>query len=296
LLAFTPSASAEEVRNVRVTLTADNTLVLNEQFNSRTTAQLVQDAIEMDARLPSKEPIFLVLNSPGGSISAGLNAIDNLRNLNRPVHTITTFSASMGFHTVQGLGHRLILEDGTLMSHKAWGVFRGEFPGQIDSRYSYWINRVTRMDERVVERTNGKHTLLSYQRLIENEYYCDGAECVRQGFADAIVRAKCDSSLSGTYNKVVDRMRFAGKLFELVVVFPECPVNTGYLAIDVHVNGQSLYGTIVDSSTPVFTNERYNYTTGQMVPILTDEQIDTIKTMTQEKLENLTTNKVVVSP
>lgn len=230
-------AIAKEV----VVLTKDNTIALNDTFLGDTVANLVKKAKELDSRVESNDPIYLILNSPGGSIDAGLEAIENLKSLRRPVKTISLFSASMGFQTVQGLGERLITSDGTLMSHKARGGFYGEFPGQLDSRYGHYLKRVNRMNEVAANRTNGKHTLKSYNSLIENEFWCDGQDCISEGFADKLVSASCDKSLEGVYDVIWYRGTFMGSVIEVIAKMDVCPMNTSALSYNYYINGEPLF-------------------------------------------------------
>lgn len=224
-----------------IILTKDNTITLNNAFYGDTVANLAKEAKELDSRTESTDPIYLVLNSPGGSIDAGLELIEILSSLKRPVKTISIFSASMGFQTVQGLGERLVMRDGTLMSHKARGGFYGEFPGQLDSRYGYYLKRVNRMNEQAVSRTNGKHTLKSYADLIENEFWCDGKDCVSEGFADRVVTAQCDKSLSGTKTVSEAKFIYMGHVIEFTSDYDLCPVNTNYLAWHILIDGEPLF-------------------------------------------------------
>lgn len=272
-----------EAKTVTVTLTKDNTLVINDIFDGSVVANISHKAKEMDAKLPSKDPIFLVINSPGGSIDAGIELIENLNRLNRPVHTITIFAASMGFQTVQGVsGVRLVQIDGTLMSHKARGGFYGEFPGQLDNRYKYYLTRVFNLDKRAVERTKGKHDLKSYHALIENEYWCDGEECIKEGFADMIVNAKCDASLGGTHNVVWGRFMFMDDIVEIVDVMSNCPTITSPLDYNIFINGKPLFGNRVDPNKK--TND-YSYDT-KLFPDLTVERLINIKKLVEEKIQN----------
>lgn len=234
---FAVSAQAEDNR---VVLTKQNTLTMNSEFDSESVAKLTQAVRTMDSDLKSNEPIYIVMNSPGGSIDDGIELIENLSNMNRPIKTITLFSASMGFHTVQGLGERLITENGTLMSHKASGGFFGEFPGQLDNRYSYYLKRIRNMDDKVVARTKGKHTAKSYASLMENEYWCDGKECIKQGFADRVVRPTCNKSLDGTHNEDL-KFSFGGMAITVRLVVSNCPLTTGVLSYDIFIGGEQLH-------------------------------------------------------
>ena len=223
----------------KVVLTSENTVFMNDYYSFSKVAEIAQQAKELDAKLPSKDPLFLVLDTGGGSIDAGIEMISNLNALNRPIHTITLFAASMGFQTVQGLrGHRMVLANGTLMSHKARGGFYGEFPGQLDSRYSYYLRRITRLDQIAANRTKGKHTLQSYRDLIENEYWCDGVDCLKQGFADSLAVVSCDSSLSGTHEELWGRFYFDGHKIEIYDIKSDCPTITGYIDYKIYVDGE----------------------------------------------------------
>lgn len=290
-LLFATMASAGTSDTVKVTLTKDNMLVMNDYFYGQAVANISQKARVMDSKLPAKDPMFLVLNSGGGSIEAGIELIENLNRLNRPVHTISIFSASMAFQTVQGVrGQRLVQLEGTLMSHKARGGFFGEFPGQLDSRYRHYLTRVFNLDRKVVSRSKGKHTLKTYQALIENEYWCDGRDCINQGFADKIVQASCDSSLNGTYEKLYDRFIYMGHIIEIVDTYSECPIITYELDWQVYVDGEPLFGTYKNrgqkEDTPTDFYGR-KISTGALVN-LGSETAENIRKLIEDKLSSRT--------
>lgn len=222
-------------------LTKDNVVVMNAAFSAESVAKVIKEARDLDFRTLSSDPIYLILNSPGGSVQAGLELIENLSSLRRPVTTISVFAASMGFQTAQGLGERLVVKDGTLMSHKASGTFSGEFPGQLDSRYQFVLKKILRLDKHAVSRTKGKHTLESYRTLTENEYWCDGADCVAEGFADRVVSPKCDKSLSGTTSRILASAVIFGVAITASGVFDACPMNTNPLSVDISANGKPLF-------------------------------------------------------
>lgn len=289
------SASASSVVPNHIVLTKDNQVTLNNEFNGETVSKLIAEAKSLDARLPSGDALYLVLNSPGGEIDAGLELIENLKNLNRPVHTISIFSASMGFQTVQGLGQRLVTANGTLMSHKARGGFSGEFPGQLDSRYSYYLKRITRMDQLAADRSGGKLTLASYRDLIENEYWCDGQDCVNQGLADKVVTASCDKSLEGTHKELLAEFYFMGMAIQIVAEQDNCPVNTNALKYEVLIDGENMYKDINAKKDEKKSSDSWfsSYYDQPAKPKLTSEQLFEINQKVKQVIQNKTERKVI---
>lgn len=284
---------------VKVVLTKDNTLVMNDYYDGEIVANVVQKAKQLDGKLKSNDALFLIIDSGGGSIDAGIEMIENLNNLNRPVHTLTIFAASMGFQTVQGVnGKRLILSNGTLMSHKARGEFYGEFPGQLDSRYAYYLARVLRLDKIAAGRTNGKYTLKTYQNLIENEYWCDGRDCINNGFADFLANASCDASMNGKHNKLYDRFLYMGHVIEIIDSYADCPLITSPLSWNVLIDGEPLFQNSYEAvpekpvAVKVETSNQYGYYSGYDRPVnvsLKDklglETIENIKKLITKKLD-----------
>jgi len=234
-----------------LTLSASNTLSLNDSVNSESVAKVMADAMALNNSLKDPDaPLYLVLFTPGGSIGDGLEMINFLASLGRPVHTVTIAGYSMGFISVQLLGNRYMTRDGTLMSHKARGSFSGEFPGQIDSRYSRYLKKIKDINKRVVARTNGKHTVASYESLMENEYWCDGRDCVDAGFAWKVVDVVCDKSLSGTFKKVFARQATAKEdsegdivttVIELADIYSKCPMITSPLGSNIYINNKPVF-------------------------------------------------------
>lgn len=221
-------------------LTKDNTIVLDSEVTGESTAAVIAKAYELDDAmntgiknsLSSTKPLYLFLNTPGGSIQSGLELIEALKGLGRPVNTITLFAASMGWQIAQNLDDRLILKNGVLMSHRAAGEFAGSFggtqPSQMDSRYQLWLDRVKELDEQTVKKTNGKQTYDSYTKQYSNEMWLTGNKAVTQGYADRVVTVKCDATLKGIVTKHID---FLGMGFDYDLDL--CPLNTTPMHIRV---------------------------------------------------------------
>lgn len=251
LLVSVPSNNAmSRAEENSIVLSKDNTIILDDVMMGEVTGKVIAQATQLDAALSPKgmfkakssKPLYLFLNTPGGSIQAGLEMYEALNGIGRPVHTVTLFAASMGFQTVQNMGERLILKNGVLMSHRASGGFEGsfggQFPSQIDSRYGLWIDRLNELDQQTVNRTKGKQTLASYQKQYASEMWLTGSKSVEQGYADKVVTAKCDETLSGAN---VHEVNFFG--MKILYDTDACPLNTAIT--NVRVGMRNNKGAIV---------------------------------------------------
>lgn len=217
-----------------IVLTERNSIAFNQEFDAVSCSNFMKDISELNKTIPKNEPIYIVLDTPGGSVSDGLDMFRYINSLNRPVHTITAFAASMGFHAVQHLGKRYVTPSSILMSHRAAGGFEGEFGGgnsQLDSRLKMWNSIVDEMDKQTVKRTNGKQTLKSYRDAYENEMWLFGKQSVDLGYADEVANVSCvPEYASKTYSRNVFVF-----IFELKVTYSKCPIIVAPLGIEMVV-------------------------------------------------------------
>ena len=201
-----------------INLKAENTIVLDDEVTSKNVTKAMAAIQKMNAT-ESKEPINLVLNTPGGSVLAGIEFIRYAKTSRRPIQTITLYAASMGFQIVQGLpGKRLIAEGGILMSHRAaLGGISGQIPGELDNRIAFFHDLTEDLDRHDAERAG--MSLKEYQKLTHDEYYATPSKAIRDGFADKKVELSCDASLNGTHTKMLESPFGA-----IAAVFSDCPL------------------------------------------------------------------------
>lgn len=216
-------------------LTKSNTLVLNDVVTQESVAKLMMQARKMDQSMFSgDEPMYLVLNTPGGDVEAGIALTRFLNGLHRPVETITIFAASMGFQIAQQLKTRHIVHNGTLMSHHAKGGVEGEFggqePTQLGNRLAYFTKQVKELDEQTVKRTKGKQTLASYTKAYDHELWLTDEDSIIGGYADDIANVVCDRSIKGTE---IHQAEFMG--IPVQYQTDKCPLNTGILDVKMQV-------------------------------------------------------------
>lgn len=180
-----------------IKLTRSNTIIFRTDVDALSVAKVQKELLQKNKQLGMGEPIYLVLDTPGGDIIAGNQLIDTAKSIGRPVHTITLFAASMGFNFVQRLGKRYILPSGTLMAHRARvsGV-GGQIPGEFLTAAATLYRLVLNMERQNAERLG--ISLDYYTGLVKDEYWVEGEDAVRQGAADSLAYVTCDETLDGS--------------------------------------------------------------------------------------------------
>lgn len=215
LLALIATAQAKPVD---ITLTENNSVVFNQQV---TNAYVSSKTLEIIKKARNGSALYLVLDTPGGSVSAGLSFIDTIKALGVPVHTITLFAASMGYQFVQELGIRYITPSGTLMSHRgAVGGLSGQIPGELNSRLNHIQEILNGMSARAAKRVSMEKQ--AYDAAIINELWITGENAVNKKHADKVVNLKCSKELAeGTYHE--EKFTPFGPI---KLVFSKCPLVT----------------------------------------------------------------------
>lgn len=211
--------------NTKILLTENNSIVFNQAVSAEYSSKKLLEVMQKSVKT---SPLYLVLDTPGGSVIAGLNFIDAVKALGVPVHTITVFAASMGYQFVQELGNRYVTPSGILMSHRgAISGISGQIPGELNSRINHIQVILDGMSERASTRL--KISKKDYDAAIVNELWTSGAGAVLGGHADSVADVKCDKELmKGTYS---DQVR---TLFGTVnLTFSKCPLISAPIGVSM---------------------------------------------------------------
>jgi ATP-dependent protease ClpP protease subunit len=213
--------SVEEVKTFPVkeiiTLEDKNMVVLRGPVTEDSVAGVMTKVQKISRKLSKNSKIYLVLDTPGGSVFDGLDMIDFVKAVPQKVHTITLFAASMGFQIAQNLDDRLITPQGTLMSHRARGGVNGQFDGELEERYKMVKRKIDYMDHIASKRMG--LTMTQYKKLILNEYWVHGFDSIDDKAADRQVLLRCGASLDGS--EIIIFQTFFGPV---EVEFSKCPM------------------------------------------------------------------------
>jgi ATP-dependent Clp protease, protease subunit len=202
--------------SVKIVLTEENSVVFNQRVGGEYVAKKTLEI--MQKSLKASE-LYLVLDTPGGSVTAGLAFVDAIKSLDIKVHTITLFAASMGYQFVQELGTRYITPSGTLMSHRgAVSGISGQVPGELNSRVNHIQAILNGMSARASARVGMSKK--DYEAAIVNELWVYGEEAVSGKHADALADVKCSQALmKDTYKESIVTIFGRASL-----VFSKCPL------------------------------------------------------------------------
>lgn len=212
-----------------VVLKEDNTVSFFGVVNGANVTRAMVDIQRLND-LQTDGPIYLVLNTPGGSIIDGMDFIRFAKTSRREIRTVTIFAASMGFQIVEALpGKRLMAEYGVLMSHRAsvMGI-GGQYPGELNVRVDFLAQISEELDSVAAKRSNLSEK--EYKALIHDEYYATPKKAIQDKFADEKVGVSCDKSLSAT-----NTQEFESMFGTILVEFSKCPLITGPISVQFKV-------------------------------------------------------------
>lgn len=228
-LPIVEAPEAPAVKTTKIILEKGNTYVFQGPVTQDSVGKAIYEIGKMDNKLTPGKDIFLFLDTPGGSVFDGVQFIDYIQSLDRKVHTVSLFAASMGFQIVQNLDTRYIVgEAGTLMSHRArLSGLSGQVYGELETRYNMIKSVIDMLDIKAAARMQITHD--DYRQLIVHEYWTMGTSAVKDRAADERAKVICGKTLSGT-NEIEGA--FMGISF--TAVLPACPLAKTLL--DVRIN------------------------------------------------------------
>ncbi len=148
---------------------------------------IVAQLLFLEAEDPKKD-IYMYINSPGGSVSAGLGIVDTMNHVKPDVATVCVgMAASMGSIILsQGAkGKRSILPNAEVMIHQPWGGTQGQATDiEITARH---ILRTRETLNKMLAKASGKQ-LAQVEKDTDRDFFMTADEAKKYGLVDIILK------------------------------------------------------------------------------------------------------------
>ena len=167
----------------------DRIIMLSDEVNDTTASLVVAQLLYLEGQDPDKD-IHLYINSPGGSISAGMAIYDTMQYIKCDVSTICVgLAASMGsFLLAAGAkGKRLALPNSEIMIHQPLGGAKGQ-ASDIKIQADHILFVRNRMNNLLSELTG--QPLEVIERDTDRDNWMTADDAVRYGIIDKVVEKR----------------------------------------------------------------------------------------------------------
>ena len=167
-------------------LLSDRIIVLSDEINDATASVVVAQLLFLEGQDAEKD-ISLYINSPGGSVTAGLAIYDTMQFIKCDVSTICMgIAASMGafLFAAGAKGKRLILPNSEVMIHQPLGGTKGQASDiKIQADHILFIRG--RMNRLLADMTGQPIEVI--ERDTDRDNWMTAEEAVAYGLADKVV-------------------------------------------------------------------------------------------------------------
>ena len=164
----------------------DRIIMLCDEVTDATASLVVAQLLYLEGQDPDKE-ISLYINSPGGSVTAGLAIYDTIQYIKCDVSTICMgMAASMGAFLLSAgtKGKRLALPNSTIMIHQPSGGAQGQ---ATDMRiHTEWILDTKKRLNKMLSEATGQ-PLEVIERDTERDNFMTAQQALEYGLIDKII-------------------------------------------------------------------------------------------------------------
>jgi len=185
------SGREERVYDIYSRLLKDRIIFLGQQVDDHISNALVAQMLFLQSDDP-KADIHLYINSPGGSITAGMAVYDTMQFVSCDVATYCIGqAASMGaaLLTAGAKGKRFALPNARIMIHQPLAGMQGT-AREVEIHVEELRRIKKRMNELMVEHTG--HTLEEIERDTDRDRFMSADEACEYGLIDKVVKKSTD--------------------------------------------------------------------------------------------------------
>ncbi|MBR5510468.1 MAG: ATP-dependent Clp endopeptidase proteolytic subunit ClpP [Lachnospiraceae bacterium] len=167
-------------------LLKERIIFLGEEVNETTASLTVAQLLFLESEDPGKD-IHLYINSPGGSVTAGMAIFDTMNYIKCDVSTICIgMAASMGAFLLAGgaKGKRFALPNAEIMIHQPLGGAQGQAT-EIEIAARHILHTREKLNKILAERTG--QPLEVIQRDTERDNYMTAEQAMAYGLIDQVI-------------------------------------------------------------------------------------------------------------
>lgn len=170
-------------------LLKDRIVFIDGEINEVTADLAVAQILFLESENPDKD-ISVYINSPGGSVTAGLAIYDTMRYVKSPVQTICLGqAASMGAFLLAGgdKGKRFALPSARVMIHQPWGGVEGQ-----ESDISVQAREILRLKNLMIDnfaQNTGKSKDIVASDM-ERDFYMSAEDAKNYGIVDFVMERR----------------------------------------------------------------------------------------------------------
>jgi ATP-dependent Clp protease, protease subunit len=180
------SGRGERAFDIYSRLLRERIIFLGQQVDSDIANLIVAQLLYLESEDPEKD-VYLYINSPGGSVSAGMGIFDTMNQIRPDVSTICVgFAASMGaFLLAAGAqGKRRSLPNSRIMIHQPLGGAQGQATDiEIQAKEIQYIKE--NLNRHLAANTG--QPLSKIQEDTERDFFMSAADAVSYGLIDEVI-------------------------------------------------------------------------------------------------------------
>jgi len=182
------TANGERSYDIYSRLLRDRIVMLDTDVNNHSASLIVAQLLFLESEDPDRDILFYV-NSPGGSVTAGMSIYDTMQYIKCDVSTIVMGQAcSMGslLATAGAAGKRYMLPHSRNMIHQPSGGAEGQATDiEIQAREILKMKRY--LTEIYVQHNSAGKTFEQLSSDMERDFFMSAEEAVAYGLADKII-------------------------------------------------------------------------------------------------------------
>lgn len=170
-------------------LLKDRIVFLGGPVEDETANLIIAQLLFLESEDPKKD-IFLYVNSPGGSVSAGLAILDTMNHVKPDVATVCVgiaASAAAVILSAGAKGKRYALPNAEVMIHQPWGGAQGQAT-DIEITAKHILATRERLNK-ILSKNTGQE-LSKIEKDVERDYFMSADEAKKYGIVDTVYKSK----------------------------------------------------------------------------------------------------------